>query len=195
MKDMKLFRVGQGFTIVELLIVIVVIAILAAITIVGYNGITSQAESSKRLVSLDAYEKALRMYYELHGEYPVPDGERDVAACLGSKFANEDGFQQGECILINGSALPYYVDEEVNAKIREVADIGAAEFPSVTLDAGGGLMLKQRGILYYASNDAGVNSGRVTLTYYTTQNAECGRGVKGEGAGFATCQLTIRDSL
>ncbi len=36
----------DGFTIVELLIVIVVIAILAAITIVSYNGITARANSS-----------------------------------------------------------------------------------------------------------------------------------------------------
>ena len=37
---------SQGFTIVELLIVVVVIAILAAITIVSYNGITAKANSS-----------------------------------------------------------------------------------------------------------------------------------------------------
>lgn len=36
----------QGFTIVELLIVVVVIAILAAITIVSYNGINSRAQAS-----------------------------------------------------------------------------------------------------------------------------------------------------
>ena len=39
-------RVATGFTIVELLIVIVVIAILAAITIVSYNGITLRAKES-----------------------------------------------------------------------------------------------------------------------------------------------------
>lgn len=36
----------QGFTIVELLIVIVVIAILAAITIVSYNGINTRAKDA-----------------------------------------------------------------------------------------------------------------------------------------------------
>lgn len=40
-------RVGtSGFTIVELLIVVVVIAILAAITIVSYNGITNQTHDA-----------------------------------------------------------------------------------------------------------------------------------------------------
>lgn len=38
----------RGFTIVELLIVIVIIAILAAITIVSYNGIQQRAADSKR---------------------------------------------------------------------------------------------------------------------------------------------------
>ena len=38
--------VKGGFTIVELLIVIVVIAILAAITIVAYNGIQNQAKAA-----------------------------------------------------------------------------------------------------------------------------------------------------
>ncbi len=37
---------SRGFTIVELLIVVVVIAILAAITIVSYNGISRQAKNS-----------------------------------------------------------------------------------------------------------------------------------------------------
>lgn len=46
-------RVGaQAFTIVELLIVIVVIAILAAITLVAYNGIRERAEATARVSTL-----------------------------------------------------------------------------------------------------------------------------------------------
>lgn len=42
MQASKKAPLGNGFTIVELLIVVVVIAILAAITVVGYNGIQNR---------------------------------------------------------------------------------------------------------------------------------------------------------
>ena len=43
---MKTWAQQRGFTIVELLIVVVVIAILAAITIVAYNGIQDRTKQS-----------------------------------------------------------------------------------------------------------------------------------------------------
>lgn len=55
----KRWRVGAGFTIVELLIVIVVIAILAAITIVSYNGIQQRANESKIKSDLSMINKAI----------------------------------------------------------------------------------------------------------------------------------------
>lgn len=60
----------SGFTIVELLIVIVVIAILAAISIVAYSGITARANDSQRMSDLAAINKALALYKADHGSYP-----------------------------------------------------------------------------------------------------------------------------
>ena len=50
-------RSSPAFTIVELLIVIVVIAILAAITIVAYNGIQDRARASAASAALSSAVK------------------------------------------------------------------------------------------------------------------------------------------
>ena len=53
----------SGFTLVELLIVIVVIAILASISIVAYQGIQSRARDSQLLQDVKTIAKAMEMYY------------------------------------------------------------------------------------------------------------------------------------
>jgi prepilin-type N-terminal cleavage/methylation domain-containing protein len=52
----------SGFTIVELLIVVVVIAILAAITIVSYNGITARANSSAAAAMAATFQKKAELF-------------------------------------------------------------------------------------------------------------------------------------
>lgn len=64
----------RGFTIVELLIVIVVIGILAAITIVAYNGVQDRARNGQRLSDMSAIVKALEIYKVQNGKYPDPQG-------------------------------------------------------------------------------------------------------------------------
>ena len=61
----------RGFTIVELLIVIVVIAILAAISIVAYNGIQTRSLDTKREQDMVTIEKAIKGYDALYGGVPV----------------------------------------------------------------------------------------------------------------------------
>lgn len=67
----------QGFTIVELLIVVVVIAILAAITIVSYNGITKSANEAAAKAELSSLNKAVEMYRQEHGNLPLCDRASD----------------------------------------------------------------------------------------------------------------------
>lgn len=73
---------AKGFTIVELLIVVVVIAILAAITIVSYNGIQRQASNANVLASVSNWEKIIKMYQVTSTKLP------DDWTCLGSSVDN-----------------------------------------------------------------------------------------------------------
>src|SRR5665647_3707929 len=60
-----------GFTIVELLIVIVVIGILAAITIVAYNGIQQRAVVASLTSDLDNSSKLLKLFQVDNSAYPA----------------------------------------------------------------------------------------------------------------------------
>lgn len=61
----------SGFTIVELLIVIVVIAILASISVVAYSGIQSRARDTDRTNDLNVMKKGLALFYAENGYYPA----------------------------------------------------------------------------------------------------------------------------
>jgi len=75
-------RVRQsGFTIVELLIVIVVIGILATITIFAYNGVQERATNEKTSQALTAWVKALQLYKADKSQWPA------YAICLGEGYS------------------------------------------------------------------------------------------------------------
>ncbi|NCU29647.1 prepilin-type N-terminal cleavage/methylation domain-containing protein [Candidatus Saccharibacteria bacterium] len=71
MLKLKTDNPRSGFTIVELLIVIVVIGILAAITIVAYNNVNDKARASSAISALDQAKKKLELYRVENGGYPA----------------------------------------------------------------------------------------------------------------------------
>lgn len=77
----------RGFTIVELLIVIVVIAVLATIAVTTYNGIQNRAHNSARLSQLKDWVKIFEMYRTLNGDYP--------AMTIGNSYCLGTGFPVG----------------------------------------------------------------------------------------------------
>lgn len=90
----------SGFTLVELLIVIVVIAILAGTSVVAYNGITNRAYSSKFATAIASYDKYFKLAAAENGRYieaPVSGSK----ACLGraSDYPATARFPAGACIV------------------------------------------------------------------------------------------------
>lgn len=76
---MGIHKKQTGFTIVELLIVIVIIGILAAITIVAYNGIQGRARDTQRAQDMQTIVKALEIYKATNGVYPAAVGTANAS--------------------------------------------------------------------------------------------------------------------
>ena len=73
---------NRAFTIVELLVVIVVIGIMAAIVLISYTGVQNKAVMTSLALDLNGASKQLALYYTDHGTYPT---SLDVNNCpLGS---------------------------------------------------------------------------------------------------------------
>ncbi len=64
---------NRGFTIVELLIVIIVIAVLAGISIVAYNGVQKRTNDTERQTDMNSVGKKLAEFRILNGHYPRHD--------------------------------------------------------------------------------------------------------------------------
>ena len=81
----------KGFTIVELLIVIVVIGILAAIVIVAFNGIQTRAKETSIKSDISNFEKKIKLWHAENGRYPGP---AELTATVDIKV-NKDMYETG----------------------------------------------------------------------------------------------------
>lgn len=108
-------RHTPGFTLVELLVVIVVLAILAAITIVVYKGATSKAHTSALQSDLAQAATSLGIVRTRTGTYPADQSSADLQATSGATYHyNVSGDDKSYCLQESGWSLTYYVTDSDN---------------------------------------------------------------------------------
>lgn len=78
-------RAASGFTIVELLIVIVVIGILAAIVIVAFNGVQNRAKDTAVRSDVSNLVKKMEEYRVLNDRYPISSANLETFNFRASK--------------------------------------------------------------------------------------------------------------
>jgi prepilin-type N-terminal cleavage/methylation domain-containing protein len=113
----------RGFTIVELLIVIVVMGILAAITMVAYNGVQVKAHNAARLSESGQVAMALMLYRTQNGQYPpLPAGVSSV--CIGEGFSDLNADGLADCWDANKTgAANTHPDATFNAELKTVSTL------------------------------------------------------------------------
>lgn len=151
-------RKPYGFTIVELLVAIVVIAVLASITVVAYTNVQERAYSSRVISVVEAYAKALRIYHIQNGKFPYYG--TTWGACLGgtAQYPATADFPAGACTKYtsSGGSVSYdYASDNFNNEIKTVL----GTLPDVTLrvakeNYGSGASTMYRGIYYEHQNNS-----------------------------------------
>ena len=119
----------RGFTIVELLIIIVVIAILAAITIVSYSAITKNSREQSVNADLTSVSSELAKYKADKGVYPtVTQFNSDIKksnSSGGSAYSYVyDSTRDSYCLAVTGYSKSFHL-ESSNTKASD-GDCGAA---------------------------------------------------------------------
>ncbi|EMT4996901.1 pilin, partial [Neisseria gonorrhoeae] len=70
----------KGFTLIELMIVIAIVGILAAVALPAYQDYTARAQVSEAILLAEGQKSAVTEYYLNHGEWPKDNASAGVAS-------------------------------------------------------------------------------------------------------------------
>lgn len=153
----------RGFTLVELLIVIVIIAILASITIVTYSVVQQRAHNAAEISAAESWVNLISDYYATNGAVTVtdmPSGSDGI--CLGdpADYPSTSHFNHtiGDCRL--GTNV-FYTSAQLYAAISKISAVHSTPY-EVTASSGD----YRRGVQYaIADSTDGLTVGDSYLIY------------------------------
>lgn len=128
----------SGFTIVELLIVIVVIGILAAITIVAYSGVQRRATVASLISDLSNASKQLKLDQVDLGAYPATAVLANAGRGLKSgatttfQYVVNNTSPQTFCLTATSGSISYFVDQAGAPAIGGCAGHGVGGAAAIT---------------------------------------------------------------
>ncbi|QQS21945.1 prepilin-type N-terminal cleavage/methylation domain-containing protein [Candidatus Saccharibacteria bacterium] len=154
-----------AFTIIELLIVIIIIAILAAITIVAFNGVQRRANTSSAQSSANSFAKKAHLYATEQGSYPAVSTTLTGAGAAGLSYYLTGVTVSGTAITTTAPATPsthnYY-------RCGTAAAAAATSLATVTVVTGAQIRYYDYTNSNFATVNVGGTSGNSSAGYNIT---------------------------
>ncbi|HEZ2965133.1 TPA: pilin, partial [Neisseria meningitidis] len=105
----------KGFTLIELMIVIAIVGILAAVALPAYQDYTARAQVSEAILLAEGQKSAVTEYYLNHGEWPGNNTSAGVASSstIKGKYVEKVEVKNG---VITATMLSSGVNKEIQGK-------------------------------------------------------------------------------
>ncbi|EPI7143747.1 pilin [Neisseria gonorrhoeae] len=104
----------KGFTLIELMIVIAIVGILAAVALPAYQDYTARAQVSEAILLAEGQKSAVTEYYLNHGKWPEDNDKAGVASSSSIK-----GKYVKEVKVENGVVTATMKSDGVNKEIKD----------------------------------------------------------------------------
>ncbi|HEZ8669086.1 TPA: pilin, partial [Neisseria gonorrhoeae] len=105
----------KGFTLIELMIVIAIVGILAAVALPAYQDYTARAQVSEAILLAEGQKSAVTEYYLNHGEWPKDNTSAGVASAskIIGKYVQSVTVENG---VVTAQMKPSGVNKEIKDK-------------------------------------------------------------------------------
>ncbi|UYA75998.1 pilin [Neisseria gonorrhoeae] len=105
----------KGFTLIELMIVIAIVGILAAVALPAYQDYTARAQVSEAILLAEGQKSAVTEYYLNHGEWPENNDKAGVASAsdIKGKYVEKVEVKNG---VVTAQMKPSGVNKEIQGK-------------------------------------------------------------------------------
>ncbi|HGI8301153.1 TPA: pilin [Neisseria meningitidis] len=105
----------KGFTLIELMIVIAIVGILAAVALPAYQDYTARAQVSEAILLAEGQKSAVTEYYLNHGEWP----KNNTSAGVASSPSDIKGKYVQSVEVKNGVVTATMASSNVNNEIKD----------------------------------------------------------------------------
>ncbi|HEZ5409423.1 TPA: pilin [Neisseria meningitidis] len=105
----------KGFTLIELMIVIAIVGILAAVALPAYQDYTARAQVSEAILLAEGQKSAVTEYYLNHGKWPGNNSDAGVASSskIKGKYVKEVEVKNG---VVTATMASSNVNNEIKGK-------------------------------------------------------------------------------